>query len=317
VRQYSTDAGRRFLVYKTSEGHGCNQKAVELLGLGSDNIRIVPTDEALRMNPDALEQMIISDIAAGRIPVAVVASAGTVNTGAIDPLDEIAGVCAQNNVWLHVDAAYGGVAILSSEYSAQLSALARADSIALDPHKWMYVPVDAGLVLVRNADSMRAAFSLVPPYLRTDDNLYGVQGPPWFSEYGTEQTRPFRALKIWMTLRYFGVQGYKRLVDQDIAHACHLAAMIEQSRDFELWKPTSLSIVCFRYRRSGVDDGEAVDALNRRILEDVQLGGKAFLSGTVLNERFWLRACIVNPLSTESDLGAMLDAVKEACANIM
>jgi glutamate/tyrosine decarboxylase-like PLP-dependent enzyme len=240
-----------------------------------------------------------------------------VNTGAIDPLEEIARVCEQHNVWLHVDAAYGGLAILSSEYSAQLRALESADSIALDPHKWMYVPVDAGLVLIRSPDTMRAAFSLVPPYLRTDDNLHGVQGPPWFSEYGTEQTRPFRALKIWMTLRHFGVQGYKRLVDRDIARARHLAAMIEQSPDFELWMPTSLSIVCFRYRGSGVEDGEAVDAINRRVLEDVQLGGKAFLSGTVLNGRFWLRACIVNPLATESDLRAMFEAVKEACANIM
>lgn len=305
------DAGR-FLVYKTAEGHACNQKAVELLGLGSHNIRIVPTDEALRMVPTVLEQMLARDIAAGHVPVAVIASAGTVNTGAIDPLDEIARVCAQQKVWLHVDAAYGGLAILSGDYAKELRALALADSLALDPHKWMYVPVDAGVVLVRDAALMRAAFSLIPSYLRTDDNLHGVQGPPWFSEYGAEQTRPFRALKIWMTLRYFGVEGYRRLVEQDIAHARHLAAIVEQSAEFELWKPTSLSIVCFRYIPSSLQGDDAIDALNRRILEAVQLGGKAFLSGTVLNNRFWLRACIVNPLTTRSDVGAMFEAVREA-----
>jgi glutamate/tyrosine decarboxylase-like PLP-dependent enzyme len=300
------------LVYKTAEGHSCNQKAVELLGLGSDNIRIVPTDEHLRMIPVALEQMLARDIGARHVPVAVVASAGTVNTGAIDPLEEIADVCAEHRVWMHVDAAYGGGAIISSDYGPALRALARADSLALDPHKWMYVPVDAGLVLVRNGDLMRSTFSLVPPYLRTDDNLHGVQGPPWLAEYGAEQTRPFRALKIWMTVRYFGVQGYKRLVDQDIVHARYLAELVEQSEEFELWKPASLSVVCFRYRPSALDDGDAVDSLNRRILEDVQLGGKAFLSGTVLKERFWLRACIVNPLATQSDIGMMFDAVRDA-----
>jgi len=312
----TTDAGAgapRLLVYKGAEGHGCNQKAVELLGIGSSSIRTVPSDEALRLRPDALDRMIEVDLAAGHTPVAVVASAGTVNTGAIDPLDQVADVCARHGVWLHVDAAYGGAAILTEAYRQPLLALARADSIALDPHKWMYVPVDAGLVLVRHASDMRDAFSLVPPYLRTDGNLRGVQGPTWFSEYGPEQTRPFRALKVWAALRFFGRDGYRRLIEHDLQLARHLADRVRSTPDFALWEPTSLSIVCFRAtpaeRRSAAAD---LDSLNRQLLEDVQLGGEGFLSGTMLNGSFWLRACVVNPRASVADIDAVFDSIRAA-----
>ena len=156
------------LVYRTGEGHGCNQKAVEILGLGSAALRDVPADSALRMDAAALDAMLRDDIASGGIPMAVVANAGTVNTGAIDPLEEIARVCREHGVWLHVDGAYGAPAVLSARYRDALRGLALADSVAMDPHKWMYVPVEAGFVLVRDAAAMREAFSLVPPYLRTD-----------------------------------------------------------------------------------------------------------------------------------------------------
>ena len=162
--------------------------------------------------------------------MAVVASAGTVNTGAIDPLDAIADVCARHHVWLHVDGAYGGPAMLTSSYRSPLAPMARADSVAIDPHKWLYVPVDAGLVLVKDALAMRDAFSLVPPYLRTDDDVHGVQGPPWFSEFSAEQTRPFRALKVWAALRYFGIEGYRTLIEHDLALARYLCAGFERAR---------------------------------------------------------------------------------------
>jgi glutamate/tyrosine decarboxylase-like PLP-dependent enzyme len=297
-------------VYKGAEGHGCNQKAVELLGIGSANIRAVPNDSALRLRADALDRMIEDDVAAGHIPVAVVASAGTVNTGAIDPLAELADVCARHEVWLHADAAYGGPAIVTASYEPLLRPLARADSIALDPHKWMYVPVDAGLVLVRHASAMRDAFSLVPPYLRTDGNLRGVQGPTWFSEYGPEQTRPFRALKVWAALRFFGRDGYRRLLEHDLELARHLADRVRSTPDLELWEPTSLSIVCFRAAPARPTDQAADwDVLNRQLLEDLQLGGDGFLSGTTLNGCFWLRACIVNPRASVSDIDAVFDAI--------
>jgi aromatic-L-amino-acid decarboxylase len=295
-------------VYISGEGHSAHYKAVELLGLGRASIRAVPTDGALRMRPDALDTMVANDIAAGLLPVAIVASAGTVNTGAIDPLDAIADVAARHGVWLHIDGAYGAPAILTDQYRHTLAPLARADSVAVDPHKWLYVPVDAGMVLVRDARALRDTFSLVPAYIRTDDNIRGVQGPPWFSEYGTEQTRPFRALKVWMAMRYFGLDGYRALIGHDIAMARYLADRVRATPGLELWEPTSLSIVCFRRR--------ADDAVNRAVLQDVQLGGQAFLSGTEIDGRYWLRACIVNPRATESDIDAMLDAIQRAAADI-
>lgn len=309
VQEHQHSSPGRLVVYKSPEGHACHEKSVELLGIGADNIRRVPHDRGMRMQVDELERMIAQDVGTENIPVAVIASAGTVSTGAIDPLDAIADVCERYGVWLHVDAAYGGPAILTSSYREVLAPLARADSIALDPHKWMYVPVDAALVLVRDAALMRESFSLVPPYLRTDGNLEGVQGPTWFAEYGPEQTRPFRALKVWAALRYFGVEGYREVIEHDLALARHLAACVRGADDFVLWEPTGLSIVCFRVSPAAVGGAEA-DTLNGRILERVQLGGMGFLSGTVIEKRFWLRACIVNPLATHEDVEAVFEAVR-------
>ncbi|HEV7703373.1 MAG TPA: aminotransferase class V-fold PLP-dependent enzyme [Gemmatimonadaceae bacterium] len=306
----SSGAPVRMLIYESAEAHSCHQKAVELLGLGSAQIRVVPSDAELRMRPEALDEMLAADIAAGALPVAVIASAGTVNTGAIDPLEAIADVCARHHVWMHVDGGYGAPAILTSEYRASLAAISRADSVGIDAHKWMYVPVDAGVVLIRDAKLMRDAFSLVPPYLRSDDDQHGVQGPPWLSEYGSEQTRPFRALKVWMALRYFGTSGYARLIAHDIAMARRLAARVRITPMLELREPVGLSIVCFRVRPPSLHgDDAAIDALNQRVLAALQLGGRAFLSSTVLGGRTWLRSCIVNPGTMPEDVDAVLDAV--------
>jgi aromatic-L-amino-acid/L-tryptophan decarboxylase len=220
----------RLKFYRSGEGHGCHQKAIELMGIGSEHLRSVEHDASLRMIPSALDAAIREDRQHGNIPIAVIASAGTVNSGAIDPLDEIADVCAKHGVWLHVDGAYGAPAILTGQYAKQLSALARADSLALDPHKWLYVPVEAGVVLVRDARHMRATFSLVPPYLQTDGKTEGVGGLPWFSEYGFQQTRSFRALKVWMALRYHGFSGYRSLIERDILLAEELATCCDAAR---------------------------------------------------------------------------------------
>ncbi|MFL5539348.1 MAG: pyridoxal phosphate-dependent decarboxylase family protein [Longimicrobiaceae bacterium] len=300
-------------VYAAAEAHGCNQKAVEILGLGSGAIRTVPADGALRMDPAALDAMIAADLAEGAVPMAVVATAGSVNTGAIDPLEAVADVCARHGAWLHVDAAYGGPAILTDHYRDALAGLARADSVALDPHKWLYVPVEAGFVLVRDAQAMRDAFSLVPPYLRTDGDEAGVQGPPWLSEYGVQQTRGFRALKAWMALKHHGLDGYRRMIEHDLAMADHLAARVASEPEMELLEPRGLSIVCFRLAPAAhAGDDAALDALNRAVLTRVQLGGRAFITGTVVRGRFWLRACIVNHRTVEADVDAMVDAVLAA-----
>jgi len=293
----------RLKFYRTCEGHGCHQKAIELMGIGSENLRTVRHDCSLRMIPSALEDAIREDRQNGNVPIAVIASAGTVNTGAIDPLKEIVRVCVHHKVWLHVDGGYGAPAILDRQYAKQLSALSRADSIALDPHKWLGVPVEAGLVLVRDARHMRATFSLVPPYLQTDGKTEGVGGLPWFSEYGFQQTRGFRALKVWMALRYHGISGYRSSIARDIWLAERLARSLRTSGDFEVFEPQSLSIVCFRYAPAKLRENiQMLDDLNKAILEKVQLGGQAFLSSTVIDSRFWLRACIINPRTCEEDL---------------
>ena len=303
----------RLRIYKGAESHGCHQKAVELLGLGASSIRVVPSSGALEMRAEALDAMLREDVARGDTPMAVIASAGTVNTGVIDPLAAIADVCERHDVWLHVDAAYGGPALLTQEYEAPLGPMGRADSIAIDPHKWMYVPVDAGIVLVRDAAAMRNTFSLVPPYLRTDGNAEGVQGPPWFSEFGMEQTRPFRALKVWSAIRYFGIAGYRNLIEHDIAVSRHLAKRIRNDDTLELWEPQNLSVVCFRVvPKSLASEPQPLDTLNKRILESLQLAGEVFLSSTTLAGRFYLRACIVNPRSTEADVDRLLEEVRSA-----
>jgi glutamate/tyrosine decarboxylase-like PLP-dependent enzyme len=304
------DAPRPFAFYKSSEAHGCARKAIELLGFGSGSIRTIPADADYRMKVDALDAALREDRARQVQPIAVVATAGSTNTGAIDDLEAITGVCRRHDVWLHVDAAYGGAAILSSEYGDRLRAVSRADSVALDPHKWLFVPVEAGLVLVRDADAMRSAFSLVPPYLRTDGSPTGVGGPPWFSEYGFQQTRGFRALKVWMTMQQFGLQGYQAAIDDNVALARYLADRVRSSPDFDLMAPPSLSVVCFRYLHASLPDEEAVATLNRALLERLQLGGEAFITSTELRGRFVLRACIVNYRSTRADVDRMLEAIR-------
>jgi len=284
-------------VYATAEAHSCHQKAVELLGLGRRAMRLVPSDTTLRARPDALESMIKDDLSAGHHAMAVIASAGTVNTGAIDPIEAMADICEKYGVWLHVDGAYGAPAVLTKAYAGALGAMGRADSLAVDPHKWLSVPVENGLVLVRDPEIMRDTFSLVPPYLRTEDE-------PWLSEYGIQQTRGFRALKTWMALRYHGVDGYAQRIANDCALAARLAELVRARPELELWEPTSLSIVCFRL--------QGTDERNREVLKNIQHGGKAFLSSTVLDGRFWLRACFVNHLTTEADVDLLVETVRTA-----
>lgn len=302
-------------VYTSEEGHSCIRKAVELLGIGSSNLRLIGTDADRRLDVGALEVAIADDLAAGRRPMAVAASAGTVNSGAIDPLAAVADVCRRRGVWCHVDAAYGGPAILTDRFATALAPLGEADSVALDPHKWLSIPIEAGAVFVRDAAAMRDAFSLVPAYLRTDEDPHGVGGPPWFSEYGLQQTRGFRALKVWMALKRYGVEGYRAAIDRTLDLAEHLAQRVEGDPRLAL-VARGLSIVCFRVRPDGSLDREAEDSANRAVLDAVQRGGEAFLSGTVLDGRFCLRACIVNFRTTRSDVDRLVDAVLAAARDV-
>jgi glutamate/tyrosine decarboxylase-like PLP-dependent enzyme len=277
------------------------------------------------MRPDGLDRLVRADQAAGKIAVAVVATAGTTNTGAIDPLGEIAEVCARHGLWLHVDGAYGAPPILLLDgYEAARNGLARADSVAVDAHKWLYAPVDAGLVLLRDGGVARDTFSLVPAYLRTDGDEDGPGGPVWFSEYGLEQTRPFRALKVWMQLQHLGRDGYRRLIAADLATAGELRRLVEASADFELLA-SGLSVVCFRHRPGGDGPGGMdparldphwLDRHNQAVLKAVQLGGRVFLAGTTVDGVFALRACIVNPGLTSDRAASLLDDVRGRAAEL-
>jgi glutamate/tyrosine decarboxylase-like PLP-dependent enzyme len=295
------------VVYTSTEGHSCIQKAIELLGIGHARLRRVAVDSAWRLDVGSLERLVVADRSAGLMPACVAASAGTVNTGAIDPLADIADLCEREALWLHVDAAYGGPAAMVPELAPLYDGLARADSIAIDPHKWMYVPVECGCALVRDRGAMRDAFSLVPPYLRDDAAL------PWFAEFGIQQSRGFRALKLWTALRQIGIDGYRRSIARDIAHARSLQRRLHDARDFEVVSAGPLSITCFRYlpeRLSGRHD--EIDRVNRALLDRVQREGRVFLTGTELHGRFVLRACIVNFRTREADLDALIAALREA-----
>jgi aromatic-L-amino-acid decarboxylase len=307
VRAQGLAGAERLRVYASGAEHSCVQKALELLGIGSANLVRVGLDPERRMDLEGLEAAIASDRKAGMRPACVVASAGTVDVGAIDPLARIGALARTEKLWFHVDAAYGGPAILAPAVRPLFAGLETADSVAVDPHKWMYVPVECGLAFVREKALLRDAFSVVPPYLRDD------AAEPWFSEFGIQQTRGFRALKLWLALQAIGVEGYRASIERDLALARALVARIRAKTDFELLAAGPLSIACFRYAPPALrGDEPALDRLNRALLPPLQAEGQVFLTGTELDGRFALRACIVNFRTSEADLDTLLAAVRRA-----
>jgi aromatic-L-amino-acid decarboxylase len=303
------------VIYLSAEGHSCLRKSAELLGLGANSLHVVPTDARLRIDLPALRAAIQQDRAAGKRPFCVAASAGTVNTGTIDPFDALADLCADEDLWLHVDGAYGAVGVLDPAVAERYTGLDRVHSLTLDPHKWLSVPVECGVALVWDGALLRETFSLVPPYLRTEEGK-GFGGLPWYSEYGFQQTRGFRALKLWSTLLLAGQDGLAQHVIRCNALARRLGALVDEAEDLELLAPVDLSVVCFRYLLPGssadATDSARLDALNKAIMEEVQAGGDSFLTQTSLDGRFSLRACVVHYATTEADLLALLDAVRRA-----
>ena len=307
----------RLRVYVSEEGHSCLRKAAELLGLGGSAVRTVPVDDRSELDVKALGDAIAADRRAGDWPCCVAASAGTVGTGAIDPLDPIAELCERERLWLHVDVAYGALGVLAKARAARYAGMARADSLALDPHKWLSVPVECGCLLVRDGALLRDAFSLVPPYLRTEEGK-GFGGLPWFSEYGVQQTRGFRALKLWMVLQHLGRRGVTALVERHLALAQRLATLVDAAPDLERLAPVELSIVAFRYVPEALRGDEAgLDALNKQVMEQVQTEGAAFITNTVVRGRFALRACLLHYATTEADVAALVEVVRRAGAALV
>ena len=305
------NSGPPMTLYASEEVHLSIAKAADILGFGRDQVRVIACDERQRMRVDLLRQKIEADRREGLRPFCVVGSAGTVNTGVVDPLAELADVAAEFDLWFHVDGAYGAPGSLDERKKHLFAGLERADSVSLDPHKWLYVPVDAGCLLFHDANAARAPFSAEDAdYIKTHG--YADEEAFAFWDYGVELSRRFRALKVWMTLQYYGSRRIATAISEDIALAAYLGELVSNADDFELLAPVELSICCFRYvPHSGMSD-EELDRLNERIMEIVQKGGRAYLSNATVNGKFALRACITNFRTTKADIEDTIAAMREA-----
>lgn len=313
IRKQGTHAAaaRRLCVYASSETHTWIEKATDLSGLGTDAIRWIPAGDDLRIDTAALRAALKRDRDAGEVPMAVVGTAGSVSTGAVDPLYELAEICREEGVWMHVDGAYGGLAAAVPGAPRDLGALGLADSVALDPHKWLYAPLEAGCVLVRDAEALRNAFSYHPPYYH-----FGQEAIDYHS-YGPQNSRGFRALKVWLALRQVGRSGYVQMIGDDIRLSERLFALLKDHPAFTALTQ-SLSITTFRYvpedlRPKAETDSvaEYLDRLNEELLERIQNSGHVFVSNAVIRGRYALRACIVNFNTTPDDIDMVPDLIAQ------
>lgn len=296
-------ATSRLRVYCSSETHTWIQKSADIAGLGTDSIRWIAVDSELRIDLGALREQIARDIAAGDRPMLVVGNAGTVGTGAVDPLPELTALCRELNLWFHVDGAYGGLAAVLPDASADLAGLREADSVAVDPHKWLYAPLEAGCALVRDPEKLRAAFSYHPAYYH-----FGDEATNYF-DIGPQNSRGFRALKVWLALQQVGRSGYEQMISDDICLARELYDEIAHYPELEPLT-CSLSITTFRYVPPNLHPGtENVDAyldkLNLELLTRLQSSGEAYLSNAVIRGKYALRACIVNFRTTTADIAVL------------
>jgi aromatic-L-amino-acid/L-tryptophan decarboxylase len=285
--------------YGSDQIHSCHRKAVEVLGLGNHALRRIPTDGELRIDIRALSDAIAEDRLAGFRPACVIATAGTVNTGAIDDLESLAALAAQEDLWLHVDGCIGALIAIAPKNAYRVAGIEKADSVALDPHKWLHAPFEAGCAIVRHASAHRGAFAVTPEYLETAPR--GLASGQWLNDFGFQTTRGFRALKIWMALKEHGVAKFGRLIDQNIEQGHYLATLINDEPSLELTAPPNINIVCYRYRPDGMKGG-LVKALNVEIMLRLQEQGIAALSDTTVHGEHCLRVAINNHRTRRDDL---------------
>lgn len=291
------------VMYTSEHSHSSIEKGAITLGIGQDNVRKIPVDENFRMRVDVLRERMEADRRAGYKPFCVVATVGTTSTSSIDAVPAIADVAEEFGAWLHVDAAYGGAAAVVPELRGILDGAERAHSLVVNPHKWLFTPIDLSVFYTRQPDILRRAFSLVPEYLKTGENPRAVN----YMDYGVQLGRRFRALKLWFVMRNLGHEGICKIIRSHIGYAQKLADLIRSHPDFEVAAPTPFSLICFRYR--GSDDD------NRVLLENINASGKAFLSHTVLNGRFVLRLAIGNIATGWQDLEEVWDLVKQTAGS--
>jgi aromatic-L-amino-acid/L-tryptophan decarboxylase len=306
-------AGAPIAVYASTEVHMSIPKAVALLGIGRENLRLIPVDDSYRMIPAQLENAIERDKKYGITPLAVVAAAGTVNTGAIDPLPQISKIATKYGAWLHVDGAYGALGAIA--LPEKFRGLELADSLSLDPHKWLYQPIDCGCLLYRDAAASHRAFAHSGDYVRalSKDPIEGQE----FFEESLELSRRFRALKLWFSLRYHGFAAIRKSIEKDLAHARRLADSIQNTPELELLAPVELSAVCFRYVGKRDLSEAKLNQLNLEILQRIVARGRVYLSNATLHSKFCLRACIVNHRTTDADIDAIPGEVLSAASELI
>jgi len=296
-------------VYASDEVHMSIPKAVATLGLGRANLRLIPTDANFRIDVSALEAAIARDREAGMRRIALIGSAGTVMTGAVDPLATLADVARRNDLWFHVDGAYGAPAAIAAP--EKFAGIAEADSVSLDAHKWLYQPLDCSILLVRDVEVARRAFSYSAEYVQTT-TADPIEGFTFFDQT-IELSRRFRALKLWLSIRYHGLAAFRDAIAENLAQAQALAGLIEADPSLELLAPVELSAVCFRWSNG---DGDALNELNEAILREVNQAGRAWLSNASVRGAVGLRACITNHRTTEEDIRAIVDEVLSAASRV-
>jgi aromatic-L-amino-acid/L-tryptophan decarboxylase len=295
--------GARLRVYCSKETHTWIQKAADIAGMGTDAIRWIEANDQMQIDVSALRQQIEADRAAGERPILVVGNAGTVSTGAVDPLGELAAICREFNLWFHVDGAYGAMAAILPDAPQEFTGISEADSIAMDPHKWLYAPLEAGCALVRDREKLRDAFSYHPPYYHFETEAIN------YYDLGPQNSRGFRALKVWLVLQQAGRDGYVKTISEDVRLSGELFRQIEQTPELEALTQ-GLSITTFRFVPSDLTAGSEevenyLDRLNNELLTRLQNSGDAYLSNAVVRSRFALRACIVNFRTTQADIEAL------------
>ncbi len=305
------EQGLKFTLYATSQVHTWLQKTADLLGLGLQAIRWIPVDQDLRIDATALDKQLALDKSNGMIPLAVVGTAGSVGFGTVDPLAELAQVCQKHKVWFHIDGAYGGLAASLPELKEKFSGLEHADSIAIDPHKWLYCPLEAGCLLVRDPNLLADAFSFHPTYYQFDK--VGDETPVNFYEWGPQNSRGFRALKVWMVMQQAGTNGIRSMIREDISLSQQLYQELHKHKNLQTF-PGDLSITTFRYVPDGIPGDESqkeeyLNQLNTNLLNLLQRGGELFVSNTLLEGKYLLRSCIVNFRTSMEDIKMIPDIV--------
>ncbi|HVN41376.1 MAG TPA: pyridoxal-dependent decarboxylase [Steroidobacteraceae bacterium] len=299
---------QQLLSYASAEVHSCVQKAIEALGLGAQSLRKVPVRPDYSIDSAALECMIAEDRAAGHRPFCVIGNAATINTGAVDDLDALATICAREGLWFHVDGAIGALLALAPGARHLVRGMERADSVTLDLHKWLHMPFEAACAIVRNRTAHREAFALTPEYLEHTERGIAA-GHLWFSDYGLQLSRGFKALKVWLSIKEHGLDRFGRLIDRNIAQARELQGLLGARRGFALMAPVLTNIVCFRYEPHGMAEAE-LNAFNEELLVRLHESGVAAPSYTTLQGRYCLRAAIVNHRTVSEDLGMMVDELE-------